>query len=37
MDCKHSYQATGRRCRVNMQIELVKRAKRLAGIEEEAQ
>lgn len=37
MDCKHSYQATGLQCRVNMQIELVKRAKRLAGIEEEAQ
>lgn len=37
MDCKHSYQATGRPCRVSMNIELMKRAKRLAGIEEEAQ
>lgn len=35
MDCKHSHQATGRPCRVNMQIDLVKRAKRLAGIEKE--
>lgn len=35
MDCKHSYQATGRQCRVNMQIELVKRAKKLAGVEEQ--
>lgn len=34
-NCEHSLQATGRRCRENMQIDLVKRAKRLAGIEEE--
>ena len=37
MNCKYSSQSTGRTCRVNMQIELVKRAKRLAGIEDEAQ
>lgn len=36
-NCEHSLQATGRRCGENMQIDLVKRAKRLAGIEEEAQ
>lgn len=35
MDCKHSHQATGRPCRVSMQIDLVKRAKRLAGVEEQ--
>lgn len=35
--CKHSNQATGRPCRVSMNIELMKRAKKLAGIEEEAQ
>lgn len=33
-NCEHSLQATGRRCLENMQIDLVKRAKRLAGIEE---
>lgn len=36
-NCEHSLQATGRLCWENMQIDLVKRAKRLAGIEEEAQ
>lgn len=33
--CQKSTQATGHSCRVNMQIDLVKRAKRLAGIEEQ--
>ena len=35
INCEYSYQATGRLCRENMQIDLVKRAKKLAGIEEE--
>lgn len=34
-NCEHSLQATGRCCWENMQIDLVKRAKRLAGIEEQ--
>lgn len=37
VNCKKSSEATGIPCRLNMQIDLVKRAKRLAGIEEEAQ
>mgnify|MGYP003281605569 FL=1 len=36
-NCEHSLQTTGRCCWENMQIDLVKRAKRLAGGEEEAQ
>lgn len=35
VNCKKSSEATGIPCRLNMQIDLVKRAKRLAGIEEE--
>lgn len=34
-NCEHSLQATGRLCWENMQIDLVKRAKRLAGVEKE--
>ena len=34
-NCQHSLQATGRRCWENMQIDLVKRAKKLAGVEEQ--
>lgn len=34
-NCEHSLQATGRCCWENMQIDLVKRAKRLAGVEKE--
>ena len=34
-NCQHSLQVTGRRCWENMQIDLIKRAKRLAGIEEQ--
>lgn len=34
-NCEHSLQATGRLCWENMQIDLVKRAKRLAGVEEQ--
>lgn len=37
VNCKKSSEVTGIPCRLNMQIDLVKRAKRLAGIEEEAQ
>lgn len=35
VNCKKSSEATGIPCRLNMQIDLVKRAKRLAGVEEE--
>lgn len=35
VNCQHSRQATGRLCWENMQIDLIKRAKRLAGIEEQ--
>lgn len=35
INCRQSWKATGRQCMVNMQIELVKRAKRLAGVEEQ--
>lgn len=35
INCQKSTQATGHSCRVNMQIDLVKRAKKLAGIEEQ--
>lgn len=34
-NCRHSLQATGRRCLENMHIDLVKRAKKLAGAEEQ--
>lgn len=34
-NCEHSLQTTGRLCWENMQIDLVKRAKRLAGVEKE--
>lgn len=34
-NCQHSRRATGRLCWENMQIDLIKRAKRLAGIEEQ--
>lgn len=34
-NCEHSLQATGRCCWENMQIDLVKRAKKLAGVEEQ--
>lgn len=34
-NCEHSLQATGHLCWENMQIDLVKRAKRLAGVEEQ--
>lgn len=34
-NCEHSLQATGRLCWENMQIDLVERAKRLAGIKEQ--
>lgn len=35
VNCKKSSEATGIPCRLNMQIDLVKRAKRLAGVEGE--
>lgn len=35
VNCKKSSEVTGIPCRLNMQIDLVKRAKRLAGIEEQ--
>lgn len=34
-NCPHSIQTTGRICRDNMQTELIERAKRLAGIEDQ--
>ena len=34
-NCQHSFHVTGRRCWENMQIDLLKRAKMLAGIEEQ--
>lgn len=34
-NCRHSMSATGRSCRENMQTELIERAKRLAGTEEQ--
>lgn len=35
INCRQSWKATGRQCMVNMQIDLMKRAKRLAGVEEQ--
>lgn len=35
VNCKKSSEVTGIPCRLNMQIDLVKRAKRLAGVEEQ--
>lgn len=35
VNCKKSSEVTGTPCRLNMQIDLVKRAKRLAGVEEQ--
>lgn len=34
-NCQYSIAATGRSCRENMQIDLIERAKKLAGIEEQ--